>query len=591
MNRDLSKNIKGILSSFRVMHLMTFLLFFIFITLILYAIKRGFDYTDEAFYLLNFSKNQEIGISASFFGILLKSFNLSIFELRIIRLLLTITSPIALFIAITKYKDNSNFLYKRHYFYFFFLMLFSSLLNFSYGPQTLSYNTISNNCTIITMALFIIGIYSNSKVRYLLFTLAGITCYITFVGKFTAGFFCFNISLAFLIVFKSRTNKTAWLYLICFILGIVFTEEIIRHYSNYSMIRILNRLFLFSKLGKFSNGSYDSNSILNRQLDILIVTLQMIVLTSILLIPYKRLALKTANVSSITKRYLYFLFGFFLQVYLFGFSIKSLSFDFSLLGISYLNSNIYMGVYTYFFFIFTLVLYLHKINIFNLTKEKVFFGFLLYVSAFGILFGSDNYFLLNIILSAPILMSILYLLYDSNKPFEQKPMQYLLYFTFLIYCILAQSLYVLKPYGARCLLFQDQKSSFSKLNSILIDKESENTLLETNEILLKYGFTTGDYIIGIDGGVLGKIYALGGLLPGAIIFSHKFPQPFLESLKKYGFDKEKKIFFILNQNSVNNQIIKDLSKLGIHFQNAKLLGEVKDDFYGELNKIYMIGLQ
>ena len=301
MNRDLSKNIKGIMSSLRAMHLMTFLLFFIFITLILYAIKRGFDYTDEAFYLLNFSKNQEIGISASFFGILLKSFDLSIFELRIIRLLLTITSPIALFIAITKYKDNSNFLYKRHYFYFFFLMLFSSLLNFSYGPQTLSYNTISNNCTIITMALFIIGIYSNSKVRYLLFTLAGITCYITFVGKFTAGFFCFNISLAFLIVFKSRTNKTAWLYLICFILGIVFTEEIIRHYSNYSMIRILNRLFLFSKLG-----------ILNRQLDILIVTLQMIVLTSILLIPYKRLALKTANVSSITKRYLYFLFGFFL---------------------------------------------------------------------------------------------------------------------------------------------------------------------------------------------------------------------------------------------------------------------------------------
>ena len=132
MNRDLSKNIKGILSSFRVMHLMTFLLFFIFITLILYAIKRGFDYTDEAFYLLNFSKNQEIGISASFFGILLKSFDLSIFELRIIRLLLTITSPIALFIAITKYKDNSNFLYKRHYFYFFFLMLFSSLLNFSF---------------------------------------------------------------------------------------------------------------------------------------------------------------------------------------------------------------------------------------------------------------------------------------------------------------------------------------------------------------------------------------------------------------------------------------------------------------------------
>ena len=140
-------------------------------------------------------------------------------------------------------------------------------------------------------------------------------------------------------------------------------------------------------------------------------------------------------------------------------------------------------------------------------------------------------------------------------------------------------------------MFQDQKSSFSKLNSILIDKESENTLLETNEILLKSGFTTGDYIIGIDGGVLGKIYALGGLLPGAIIFSHKFPQPFLESLKKYGFDKEKKIFFILNQNSVNNQIIKDLSKLGIHFQNAKLIGEVKDDFYGELNKIYMIGLQ
>lgn len=67
MNRDLSKNIKGILSSFRVMHLMTFYCFYFYnIDIICY--KRGFDYTDEAFYLLNFSKNQEIGISASFLG-------------------------------------------------------------------------------------------------------------------------------------------------------------------------------------------------------------------------------------------------------------------------------------------------------------------------------------------------------------------------------------------------------------------------------------------------------------------------------------------------------------------------------------------
>jgi hypothetical protein len=149
-------------------------LFFIFS--FIYLINKGFDFSDEGFYALNFAKDQEIGKSITYFGLIFKKFGFSIIELRFIRLFLALTACFVLstgFLNLIEFK-KINITNPRLVGSIINLLLLYPLF---VGPKMISYNHISNYLSYIILGLIFWSVNLSNNKRSLLYFIMGACFY------------------------------------------------------------------------------------------------------------------------------------------------------------------------------------------------------------------------------------------------------------------------------------------------------------------------------------------------------------------------------------------------------------------------------
>ena len=174
-----------------------------------WGLNKGFDITDEGFYLLGFQENQELGISMIKFHHLIKPLfwwlDLNILNLRIMRLTLLIFSASLLTLTIKSVvKKKIDLLFT------FSLLLLSALLTFTFGPKSLSYNSLSSSFIIFSFCFGLIAFNSeNTKYKYVLTLLSGFFLAFSFFIKPSAAFiyaFFYSFFIAYEIISYKQKN-------------------------------------------------------------------------------------------------------------------------------------------------------------------------------------------------------------------------------------------------------------------------------------------------------------------------------------------------------------------------------------------------
>lgn len=126
--------------------------------MIAFSINKGFDITDESYYLINFSFPEGDSFLWSHFNRVVNFFLIfispGIISLRILRLLLVISGAAFLFAGLKRLirlLDLSFSIFRREE---FLLLLSFSLLSFCFGPLALSYNSL--NVFLIEIFFFLL---------------------------------------------------------------------------------------------------------------------------------------------------------------------------------------------------------------------------------------------------------------------------------------------------------------------------------------------------------------------------------------------------------------------------------------------------
>lgn len=529
-----------------------FLITLIVTCVLIWGLNKGFDITDEGFYLLGFQENQELGISVIKFHHLIKPLfwwlDLNILNLRVMRLALLIFSAFLLTLTIKRVvKKKIDLLFT------FSLLLLSALLTFTFGPKSLSYNSLSSSFIIFSFCFGLIALNTEHiKYKYVLTLLSGLFLAFCFFIKPSAAFiyaFFYSLFIIYEIIYHKQKN---WIPFVLFIaagwiagncLYFIIVESPLKFYhsfvASYAHITSLND----------GHGIKDFNKGIFQLFD---------------------------EIFSIAGFLCFLLIAhFFTPRYL---SKKYLIICNSFLGVIlllyYYNNLVVSNNNAAPFLLISLgglLYFLFQV----ITTNKKFEGsyslvFMLFMLPFIGAFGTNNALISNamymIILWAALMI---YLVYSGDLPFYIK--RGLLY-TFLITSTVVFYNYYLKfPYRINSL---DKQVVLHAKSNIYLQEDLSKSIVSIEKILRSNNFKDGDPIIGMYK-IPGLIYLLGGTSPGdhQSIWDHKFLDFYLHNLKLSTQDYSKS--FILIKNSVTSAQIKKLNEAGINFPNEFIkLGNV-----------------
>lgn len=565
-------------------------LFFIFS--FIYLINKGFDFSDEGFYALNFSKDQEIGISITYFGLIFKRFGFSIIELRFMRLFFALTACFVLstgFLNLIKFKEI-NISNPRLVGSIINLLLLYPLF---VGPKTISYNHISNYLSYIILGLIFWSVSQSNNKRSLLFFIMGACFYFVFLSKITTFFVVlFLIILSSFIFIKNQLLFFKLINIVFLLLGFFITSYFFGVYSGFSLIDIsLNIFECVSEINKIPQNVHSTNSLFLSQINIIKETLITFFICIISLFPIIRfLNNKGTNKIKISLAFVYVtLFLLLITYFLGGYEIFKIGF--SKTYFFQFFSNLYPGFIPYLLiiiFFVTLLYYYLEINQFpnNILEAAICILF-----SFGIIFGSDNNVFIIISTVLPSLFLGLILL--SNNDFFLKNAMFLkpLFRLSFLYLLSSFSFYLyVIPYGEKIFYTLNTKNNFENLKGIYLTKDSNDLLNKINDCLLKNDFKKNDLFLGYGYAVNGIIYSLGGNYPNSILFG---ASPYLNIFKKnlnYDEIQEKEhVFVIINNNYKSKMVsfLEALKSVDIKFDNSNLIQSIKHSS-GTIYNIYKI---
>src|SRR5258706_7135640 len=110
----------------------------------IWAINRGFDFTDEAYGYLGFKNPEEIHGAGTYYSVIFSAFfgwmNVSIIKVRIIRLLLLLLCGSVFAFGLLKWWNRKASISVAHRINLFLFILIGSLLINANGSQSFTYN-------------------------------------------------------------------------------------------------------------------------------------------------------------------------------------------------------------------------------------------------------------------------------------------------------------------------------------------------------------------------------------------------------------------------------------------------------------------
>lgn len=159
--------------------------FFIMLATVLWGLNKGFDVTDEGYYVLGYQSGQEIGFGPSGFQQLIKGLfswmTLDVVNVRILRLMFCLLSTFLLTLGLRYYLDK-----KYSNLHIFSVLGIGALLSYTYGPQSLSYNSLIASFLLMSFSLVLIGLNKKGNYSTVSFLFSGLLLAFGLIVKFPA---------------------------------------------------------------------------------------------------------------------------------------------------------------------------------------------------------------------------------------------------------------------------------------------------------------------------------------------------------------------------------------------------------------------
>lgn len=172
------------------------------------AANHGIDLTDEGLYLLSTTADYKSVITVSyshlFIGWLADMFNLQIVGLRILRLVLLVTSALVLAYGVKRYFQQA--IKGISLIELSLLAIIASCLGYAFGPQTLSYNSFLAVCVNFAAGFMLLALAENLKKsqRITTLVLTGMFLVPIILTKITSGLLFSLLLVAIIIIIKKR---------------------------------------------------------------------------------------------------------------------------------------------------------------------------------------------------------------------------------------------------------------------------------------------------------------------------------------------------------------------------------------------------
>lgn len=249
---------------FKQKHLLYFLLFsnFIILTIIVWSMNKGFDLSDEGYYITGYNNLIEspYGLSAFYFltNKTLSNLGSGLIFFRAARLLLTIIG--SLFLSVTFFNWVKKFNYikkeqeKRTLVSISLFCLLGSLVSYSIGPQTLSYNhyTLFFGNLFLGLLFLAFSFSHNVKTSIIISAVCGIICGLEFFVKIPTSILLSFLFLCVQVLLFKHLRSFSFINLLVFVFSAMLAFTVISFPS--SPLLVLNEYYyVISSASKFTS--------------------------------------------------------------------------------------------------------------------------------------------------------------------------------------------------------------------------------------------------------------------------------------------------------------------------------------------------
>ncbi len=519
--------------------------FFAMLATVLWGLNKGFDVTDEGYYVLGYQPGQEIGFGASGFQQLIKGLfswmTLDVVNLRILRLLFCLLSTFLLTIGLKYYLDK-----KYSNLHVFSILGIGALLSYTYGPQSLSYNSLIASFLLMSFTLVLIGLNKKGNYSTVIFLFSGLLLAFGLIVKFPPVLVYLVCLGLFFISYKKWTHKKKFYaivkLLIGFVLGLllfsVFCVSIFDFYDDVSR----GISFLSS-----SGSNHTLQSLFGNVGELLVLVLTFLGSFFLLLI-FNRFLNK--RIKSSSKIDLFLIFLFLGIVFFFCFQ--------NIIDLISVNTSFLLFITTLF-----IVYAFSNFNVLNKHSRivVVLMVFLFLLPFIGSL-GTNNSLLFNTGFMLSCWLALILLVIDkslNNQLFVN--VVYVVLITVSSYLFVNQ--YINHPYRINSLHSQTESIPNERVK---LDVQSADFISKLEAILKKNNFEKGDPIVGLYK-MPGLVYLLGGKSPGGILslWDKNRTNQFLAELKESSIDYSTSYFLIKNRYA--DSLVIGLNTLGVKFPN------------------------
>lgn len=546
------------------------LLFSIQLAYGIWAIDRGFDFSDEAFGYLNIKNPEETRKSATFYAVVYNTFfgwiDVTIINLRIVRLGLLLSSGLFLGMGFANWARRSGLLDNTNSVNICLFILIGSLLVNGSGTQSLTYNLFSTFLLQIITGIFFLLYKREAPINRkdsILFFLLGALMFALLLVKFSNALLM-TIPLLLFIVFDKRSIRKVAFYTGISLAGAIFMGILM--FKNGLSDWLTNYMHTLQALGDKTGDSIWKRYQEDFQTVKSMISAHFAYVTIVIIMLICNKFIKNRVAKSIIAGAITIVFGYV--------AYKN---DFYLGGTKYIYTITFLYILTIFtLFISELILLLYSAVKGQHPEGERFLIilFLLAIPFIGSL-GTNNLLSVQFIWYPSFLFCSFYMLLYSHGRYIMGMLMLLLALNATLQSV---SGLVYFPYriNENLLIQTNELSPGISKEKVMVDGRTKQTIENAGELLYKKTtFSPGDPIFSYRSD-FGLIYFLNGSLPGVHWYREEDINANCEHIKSSKIANLKRTVFILPASYKMDSVFSScLSDLHINFPTDYIeLGEV-----------------
>lgn len=488
--------------------------FFTFIFMLAFGIFRGFEITDEGFYLLMYEKPLVYNVCASRYFIIINRLfdwlNPQIYHYRLITIIINLLGSYIFFTGLWQYLNRlkifSSGLWTRYSAYLFIAA--GNLMALFFLFKVVGYNDLNNFLVLSAtgLAFLCVANKENTAVSAICLSLAGFLIAFDIMVKFPTGICYIGLLALFLYLDKKSLEFSKYLFG-----GLIV--GLLAYFTFFESFEVFTHSLIASmKLG--TGSSHGLGVILHNYFFFIDIAVTFFI--KYFALPTLVFVLTLVSYKLQKPRYTY-IFG--ILAYSLFFIALLTSVVFAPLS-SEANAHAAMPIFLLLIFFQGVILgFIPKVQNFN--RKLIYLVIFLLILPFLMAFGSAAPITMMAYLHLSPLFAVFYILNSlSDTPnFYVKLVNSFLSLVFIVLCVShLYFIYLKNPFRLNDDFFAQKfsVSGINKLEHIKVDIGTAIFLEDLNELMQKADFRKDDYLIGFL--MPGIVYIFDGISPGAIYY-------------------------------------------------------------------------